>query len=122
MSSEVGFVSNPFIEPNALPWPGDLSTLKESLISPPFPLGVPGRIGGAELPEYWAVIWIKPPTSSFKPLLLASPGLNEPEVAEKRPAIWDVLSLFIRSLNSWAIVAAVWFAIPSDGISVSVVS
>ena len=52
ISSEVGFVSNPFIEPNALPADGDLSTLKESLISPPFPLGVPGRIGGAELPEY----------------------------------------------------------------------
>ena len=52
MSSDVGFVSNPFIDPNALPSPGDLSTLKESLMSPPFPLGVPGRIGGAELPEY----------------------------------------------------------------------
>ena len=52
ITSDVGFVSNPNIDPNARPSTGDLVTLKEILISPPSPLGVPGGIGGAEFPSY----------------------------------------------------------------------
>ena len=72
----------------------------------PGPLGVPGGIAGAELPEYCAVILTIPPTSSFKPLLLASPGLNVAAVAANSPATGEVVSLFIRSLNATAILAA----------------
>ena len=99
ITSEVGFVSNPNIEPKARPSTGDFVTLNEILISPPAPLGSPGGFGGAELPSYWAVILTNPPTSSFSPLLFASPGLNVPEVAVNKPAIGDVVSLLMRSLN-----------------------
>ena len=95
------------MEPNALPATGDLVTLKDILISPPEPLGVPGGITGAELPSYCAVIVTIPPTSSLRPLLFASPGLNDPAVAEKSPATGDVVSLFIRSLSAMAICAVV---------------
>ena len=95
------------MEPNALPATGDLVTLKDILISPPEPLGVPGGITGAELPSYCAVILTIPPTSSLRPLLFASPGLNVPAVAEKSPATGDVVSLFMRSLSSVAICAVV---------------
>ena len=81
--------------PNALPSPGALVTLNTKSISPPYPLGTPGGIGGAELPSYCAVIVIKAPTSSNKPLLFISPGLNAEAVALNNPVIGDVVSLFI---------------------------
>ena len=77
--SEVGFVSYPFIIPNARPSNGDFVTLNDILMSPPAPLGFPGGTAGAELPSYFAVILTNPPTSSLIPLPSASPGLKSPD-------------------------------------------
>ena len=55
-------------------------------------------------------------------MLLASPGLKELAVDVTSPDMGELLSLLMRFLNSWAIWAAVWSAIPSGGTLVSVVS
>ena len=97
-------------------------TLKVILILPPEPLGVPGGITGAELPAYCAVILTIPPTSSLRPLLFASPGLNVPDTAPNNPATGEVRSSLIRAVKAEAISAADWLAIPSAGTFVTLVS
>ena len=114
ISVEVSLSCMSVINPNAPPWFGAGVTLVSKVKSPPYPLGVPGGIGGEESPSYWAVITRRPPASSFNPLPFKSPWINALDADWKRPATGEVRSLSIRFSNSFATSPAVSAGLPTS--------